>query len=1053
MLNRIIAASLRHRVIVLVAALVVGAYGLFVATKMPIDVLPDLNRPVVTILTDAHGMTPEDVERLVTWPIEQVMNGATGVERVRSVSAAGLSTVYVEFEWGTDPYIDRQIVTEKLQLATPNLPDDLRPILAPISSIMGQVQIIGFQSAGSLDELELRRRVDRDVRPRLLALSGVAQVTTIGGQPSELQVVVDAHLLRAHGVTLIEVADAVRDANMNASGAAIAVGARGPTVSMSGLITTPDELEDAVVRADPVRPIRISDVAEVTFGPAAIPTGAAGINGAPGILVIITKQPGADTLDLTRRVEVELDQIRAELPDDVVVDSGVFQQAAFIERAIDNVLAAVRDGAILVIIILFLFLLNIRTTIITLTAIPLSVAVAALVFHAFGLSINTMTLGGLAIAVGTLVDDAIVDVENVFRRLHENARRETPDSTMWVLFDASSEVRRPVVYGTLLVTVVYLPLFFLSGVEGRLFAPIGLAYIVSVFASTAIALTVTPVMCYVLLGKHVGKSAEREYGGWLGRTLHAVAERSVRMSVAHTERIVAVSVVAVIVSGAFLFTLGSTFLPAFNEGTAQVNVVLPPDASLETSDRYGRQLEEIVSRVEGVSGVARRTGRSVGDEHAMPISVSEAIVNFDPESPRSREAIIGEIRSRLGEAFPGVATSTEQPLAHLLSHLLSGVTAQVAIKISGPDLAILRRAAKEAESAIAGIAGVTDLYVEPQVLIDHVAVTPRRADLARFGVRTSTLGETIELAMGGEEVSRWLAGRASYPITVRLAADQRRHPASIEVLTLRADDGSLTPISTVADTRLAKTPNSIQRENVQRRIVVQHNVADRPLSEVVADVTAALAPLRERLSSKPGYAVRISGQFEAQQEATRWILALSGLSILLIVMILSMHFRSARLALVVLVTRPVAFVGAAAYVVLSEQTMSVATLVGFIALLGIATRNAILLVDHAMHLAQQRGTGFTLEVLTQAARERVVPVLMTALTSGVGLVPLALAAGQPGRELLYPVATVMIGGLVTNTLLDFVVLPGLLARLGAGAVPPAQRDESSELRARLLAEG
>ncbi|MBB01413.1 MAG: CusA/CzcA family heavy metal efflux RND transporter, partial [Planctomyces sp.] len=867
MLNRIIAAALRNRFIVLVLALVVGSYGLYEAARTPIDVLPDLNRPIVTVMTEAHGMVPEDVERLVTWPIEQVMNGATGVFRVRSSSGLGLSVVYVEFDWGTDIYRDRQIVTEKLQLAVPNLPPGIQPILAPISSIMGQIQMVGFQSTtGETDILKLRRIIDRDIRPRILSLSGIAQIITIGGQPSELQVVVDTDKLRTFDVTLQEVATATRDANINVAGGFLNIGAKGPLVAVSGLLENPEELTRAVVRPDPVRPIRIEDVAEVVFGPAAIPTGTAGIGGKPGVIMVVMKQPGIDTQDLTRRVNAELEQIQREIPSDVVIDDGVFQQAAFIQRAIDNVLEAVRDGAILVVIILFLFLLNFRTTFITLSAIPLSVAIASLVFAAFGLTINTMTLGGLAVAIGTLVDDAIVDVENVFRRLHDNSQKADKEPVIWVLFKASSEIRKPVMYGTLLVTIVYLPLFFLSGIEGRLFAPIGLAYIISVMASLLVALTVTPVLCYYLLGRRAESTTEAKYGGWLVSRLRSVAATGVRMSTRHTERIVAICAVGFLVVGAFLLTTGSTFLPPFNEGTAQANLVLPPDSSLETSDRFGRRLEKVVMQVDGVRSVARRTGRAPGDEHAMPVSVSEAIVNLDPNSGRTRAEVTEDIRERLARDFPGVASGVEQPLAHLMSALLSGVKAQVAIKISGPDLDVLRETASEVETKVRSIDGVRDLYTEPQVLIDQVEVKPRRTELARFGIGLTTLAETVELAMGGQEVSRLQVGQIAYPIKVRLEEQDRNNLSKLAGLYLRRGDDSLARVDDVADVRVSKTPNNISRENVQRQIVVQHNVGGRSLGEVVADVELALEPIRESLAARPGYTIRISGQFEAQQE-------------------------------------------------------------------------------------------------------------------------------------------------------------------------------------------
>ncbi|MEE9392495.1 MAG: efflux RND transporter permease subunit [Planctomycetota bacterium] len=1030
MLNKIIAASLNNRMIVAVLALMVGAYGLWTASQMPIDVLPDLNRPVVTIMTEAPGMVPEDVELLVTWPIEQVMNGATGVYRVRSASGTGLSVIYVEFEWGTDIYRDRQIVAEKLQLAKAKLPSGSVPFMAPISSIMGQIQLIGFQSkTGETDPTALRLIIDRDIKPRILSLSGIAQVVTTGGQPTELQVIVNSESLRTFDVTLPEVEATVLKSNVNVAGGYLNIGAKGPVVTVPGLIQRGEQLSKAVVRSDPVRPVLLSDVADVVFGPAAIRTGDAGINGKPGVIMVVSKQPGVDTVDLTNRINAELKRAQVDLPEDVVIIDDVFQQAAFIDRAIDNVFDAVRDGGILVVIILFLFLLNFRTTLITLTAIPLSVACAALVFHAFGLSINTMTLGGLAVAIGTLVDDAIVDVENVFRRLHQNSNLSQPQAVLGVIFRASSEIRKPVMYGTLLVTVVYLPLFFLSGIEGRLFAPIGLAYIVSVFASLLVAMTVTPVMCYYLLGMR--KAKEREYGGWLVRGIKKVVGRMVGFSLAWPMHIFTV-ILAVAACCLMLFlSTGDAFLPEFNEGSFQANLVLDPDASLETSDAFGKRLEKVLSGIEGVQHVGRRTGRASGDEHVMPVSVTEAIITIDPSSNRTREELLRDIRDRSAEEFPGVITSTEQPLKHLLDHLLSGVTASVAIKISGQNLEILRRTAKEVESAIKPIAGIRDLYVEPQVMIDQVEVKPNREALAARGLRVEDVAETINLAMGGHEVSRMQVGQITFPIAVRLRKEDRSSLEKLRNLYLRRDDGDLVLLSDVATVKITKTPNNINRENVQRRVVVQHNVEGRALGDVVADVEKALKPIREDLARLPGsYSIRISGQFEAQEEASRTIAILSVASLLAMLLILYMHFRSIPIATLVLVSRPIAFIGAVAFVVLTDQVISIATLVGLIAVLGVSTRNAILLVDHYLQLMREENETFSKAMIIRAGQERAIPILMTALTSGIGLVPLALAPGQPGRELLYPVATVVIGGLISSTILDFLVTPGLFWLFG-----------------------
>ncbi len=1044
MLNRIIRFSLENRIVVLAVAFLIGGYGLWRASEMPIDVLPDLNRPVVTIMTEAPGMVPEDVELLVTWPVEQVMNGATGVYRVRSASGTGLSVVYVEFEWGTDIHKDRQIVSEKLQLARENLPRGVQPFMAPISSIMGQIQLVGFRSGdGSTDPTELRLIVDRDVRPRLRALSGVAQIVTIGGQPTELQVIVDTDKLRNFDVTLEEVETAVARSNVNVAGGYLRIGAKGPLVTVPGLVERPEDLRKAVVRPDPVRPVRIDDVAEVVFGPTALRTGDAGVDARPGVILLVSKQPGVDTVDLTERVNAELATLKEQLPGDIVVTADLFQQAAFIHRAIDNVFEAVRDGGILVIVILVLFLMNLRTTLITLTAIPLSIACASLVFAAFDLTINTMTLGGLAVAIGTLVDDAIVDVENVFRRLHENTRESQPRPILEVIFSASSEIRKPVMYGTLLVTVVYLPLFFLSGIEGRLFAPIALAYIVSVVASLFVALTVTPVMCYYLLGMRTAR--EREYGGWLVRFIKPWVERAIRFSTRYTVEL-ACAVIAMVVSCGLVFaTRGSAFLPEFNEGSYQVNLMVDPDASLDTSSAFGQRLEALLADVEGIRHVGRRTGRASGDEHAIPISTSEAIITIDPESPRSREEILREIRDRIEDEFPGVINSTEQPLKHLLDALLSGVTASVAIKVSGEDLDVLRSAANEIEAAIRPIPGVRDLYAEPQVLVDQVEIKPNREALASRGLNVGDLAETVSLAMGAEEVSRMQVGRISFPIVVRLEDEDRADLEKLRRLYLRRADGSLVLLSEVADVAVTKTPNNINRENAERRIVVQHNVEGRSLSEVVADVERVLEPIRAKLAEAPGsYGVRVSGQFEAQEAASHAIQVMSLVSVAAMLLILYMHFRSLKLAALVLLSRPIAFIGAVVYVVLSGQVVSVATLVGLIALLGVSTRNAILLVDHYLHLMREEGEEFSLAMIVRAGQERAVPILMTALTSGIGLVPLALAPGQPGRELLYPVATVIIGGLVSSTLLDFLVTPGLFWRWGRNEAERLTRETPAD---------
>jgi CzcA family heavy metal efflux pump len=1046
MLDRIIAFSLRNRILVAVVALAIAAWGFATIADLPVDVLPDLNRPTVTIMTEVHGMVPEDVERFVTRHVERSVNGSTGVLRVRSSSAMGLSIVWVEFDWGTDVYRNRQIVQEKLQTAVGRLPEGVTPHMAPISSLMGQIQLIGVSSkTGKTEPSEIRALVDQSIKLRLLSISGVAQVTASGGAPRQLQVIVDADKMRANDVTLQEVEQAVQNANVALSGGLLPMGAKGPIITVTGLVQETEDLELAVVRHDEVRPVRLADVGEVRFGPSAILTGSAGVDAGKGVIITVTKQPGVDTVDLTRRLEAELAAIQDTLPEDLEIQPGIYRQADFIERAVGNVEDAVREGSLLVVIVLFLFLLNFRTTVITLTAIPLSLAITAIVFSIFGVSINTMTLGGIAVAIGALVDDAIVDVENVFRRLKENVAAGKPRNVLAVVFRASSEVRQPILIGTIVVAAVYLPLFALSGIEGRLFTPIGVAYIVSILASLVVALMVTPVMCYWLLPN--AKSVAVAKDGWLVGRLKSGTEWLIRLSLARPVALTTLFGSLVIASVALLSTRGTEFLPPFNEGSAMVNLVLPPGTSLEKTSEFGRRLEVLIKDVDGVAHFGRLTGRSEGDEHVHNVNFSLVLISFEPDSPRPREEVIGDIRNRIALEFPGVVATTEQPLAHTLSHMLSGVSAQVAIKVFGDDLPTLRRIQKQVEAAIASVEGVIDVFPEPQVLVERVEVSPRRQDLARLGLDVHSIAETIELALEGEVVSHLLVGQYQYPIIVRLEPKDRKNLDSIRNLLVRGPDGELLTLGDLADVRLGVTSNNVSRENVSRRVVVAHNVEGRSLGEVVADVETALAPVRASLPI--GYSIRISGQFEAQEEATRVIGLLSIASLVVMFLVLFMHFRSANLALQTLSKVPFAFIGAVAIIFITGQNLSVATLVGLVALAGIATRNTVLLIDHYLHLMRDEGEPFGPKMIIHAGRQRIVPVLMTALTTGIALIPIVLAPGEAGRELLYPVATVIVGGLISSTLLDVLITPGIFWLFGrkpaeAYVARPAAADAATE---------
>jgi CzcA family heavy metal efflux pump len=1047
-LNRIIAGSLRARWAVAALALLVSAYGISVALTLPVDVLPDLNRPTVTVMTEAHGLVPEDIERLITRPVEQAVNGATGVTRVRSSSGTDLSVVYVEFGWDTEIFRNRQIVQEKLAAAKAQLPPGVEPTMAPIASIMGQILQVGVQSkTGATDPAALRAYADLQVKTHLLGLAGVAQVVPIGGSPRQLQVIADARSLRGNDVTLEEVAEAIRRSNVSAAGGVLPVGPTGPVVRVPGFVERAEDLERAVVRAEPDRPVRIADVARVEFGPAALRVGDAGINAKPGVILTVFKQPGIDTVELTERIQHELDVLSEGLPEDIALVPAIYDQAGFIHRAMENVTDAVRDGAILVVIVLFLFLLNFRTTMITLSAIPISVAVTAIFFQIAGISINTMTLGGLAVAVGTLVDDAIVGVENVFRRLRENRAAGSRVHPLLVVYRASSEVRKPILVGTLLVVVVYAPLFALSGMEGRLFTPIGITYIVSILASLLVSLTVSPILCLWLLPN--AGAVGRHKDGPVVRLAKAVGGRVMAFSCAHAWRISAVVAAAAVAAVVVLVSRGSEFLPPFNEGTAQVNLILPPGASLETSNEFGQRMEKILLAVPGVKSFGRKTGRGEGDEHAEGVNTTEAIVSFDPAAGRTREEIVGDIRKRMAEEFPGVASEVEQPLAHLLSHLLSGVNAQVAIKIFGPDLEVLRGVAKEVETAVRPIPGVADLFVEPQELMREIDVRPRREDLARRGIAVDHVADLVELGLEGGEVSRMTVGQVAYPIVLRLRPEDRSDLDAVANLAPTSPHGDRLVLSEVADVGLSWTANNINREDVSRRIVVQHNVQDRPLGDVVRDVERAIAPIRTRLAAMPGYSIRLSGQFEAQQEAERRIALLSAIALAAMFFILFSHYRSVNLALQVLASIPMAMIGAVGALLLTHQTVSVAVLVGLVSLAGIAARNCILLIDHYLHVLREERLPFGRAMVLKAGKERLVPVLMTALCTGIALVPIALTPDRPGRELLYPVATVILGGLVSSTLLDVLVTPGLFLALGRRAAErhvhrPEPRDRVEE---------
>lgn len=1033
MLDAVIRFSLGHRLLVVAAAMGTLIYGGMVATALPIDIFPSLTRPRVVVMTEAPGLAPEEVETLVTFPIETALNGASGVETVRSSSGIGLSVIYAEFAWNADIYVARQIVQERLATVRDRLPAGVTPHLAPISSLMGQILLIGMWSeTGATSPMEVRTLADWVVRQRLLTISGVSQVVVIGGELKQFQVLVNPESLLAYGVTLAEVEQALSDSNLNATGGYLEQGAMEYLVRGIGRATSIADIGLTVVKRTPNRSILLRDVARVVEGPR-IKRGDSSVNGRPAVVLTVLKQPSADTRHLTDAITRALADLKSALPADVAVDPGLYQQRTFIDLGIHNVTEALRDGAILVFVILILFLMNIRTTFITLTAIPLSILITGLVFHWFGLSINVMTLGGLAVAMGELVDDAIVDIENVHRRLVENARKGFPEPALRVVYRASVEVRGAIVYGTLLVIMVFVPLFALSGIEGRLFAPLGVAYIVSILASLVVSLTVTPVLGSLLLSRQGGERAKGD--SFVLRWLKRLVTPVIRTSMAPRRLGVILTLVgAAIAASLVLITrLGSDFLPPFDEGAAQINVFLPPGASLATSNRVSRMVDDrfrgLLASKENPRGLVRsflrRTGRAELDEHAEGVNWTEYIVTLNPDSGVPRTEALAAFRNTLA-TIPGIEYEAEQPLAHMISHMLSGVNAQIAIKVFGDDLDVLREKADEIKRAIEGIDGIAPPVVEPQQIIGQLRIELEREKLAAYGLTPAYVNGFIETALNGKVVSSILEGQRSFDLLVRLDEPYRTDFANLHRLSLDLPDGGRIPLSAVARVYEGGGPNTINRENVRRRVSVRVNTAGRDLGSAVAAIQRAVAA---KVTFPEGYFVEYGGQFEAQREAARRILLLSGLALVGVFLVLYTAFPAIRIVLQIMLALPIAFCGGVAALYLTGQTLSVAGMVGFISLGGIAARNGILLVSHYLHLMREEGEGFTESMVLRGSLERLAPVLMTALTAGIGLVPLVLGGHQPGKEILYPVATVILGGLVTSTICEYIVHPGLFWNL------------------------
>ncbi len=1011
MFNFIIHTSLKQRLIVLSISLLLIIYGTLTVRKMPVDVFPDLNKPTVTLLTEAGGMAPEEVEQLVTFPVESAMNGMPGVTRVRSVSGIGLSVVYVEFEWGSDIYRNRQQIAERLNLVREQLPQGIVPQMGPISSIMGEILLIAIPAdPNKVNPMQVREYADWVMRPRLLTIPGVAQVIPIGGQVKQYRIEPDPVKLQALGVTLAELESALKDYGGNTAGGFVDSGAREYLIRNIGRTIRIEDLQNQPVATRNGQPILLKQLASVTFAPA-VKRGDASYKGKPAVILSVQKQPSADSVQLTRAVEKAMADMSKNLPAGVEKPQFLFKQANFIESSIGNVEEALRDGAIMVAVILFLFLANFRTTFISLVAIPLSLLVTALIFNYVGISINTMTLGGLAIAIGELVDDAVVGVENVLRRLRENRAKPDAKTALEVIATASQEVRSGIVYATLIVVLVFIPLFALPGIEGRLFTPLGLAYIVSILASMAVSMTITPVLCYYLLPKmkaidHGDSKLVAKLKDWDAKLLN--------WSFSHYRHLLAVAALTVVIALASIPFFAKSFLPPFNEGTLTVSVLLNPGTSLAESNRIGAKAETLLLTVPEVIEVGRRTGRAEQDEHAEGVHSSEIEVDLKA-SKRSREAIIADIRQRLS-TLPAVV-SVGQPISHRLDHLLSGVRAQIAIKIFGDDLDTLRGLSVDLKDRLAKIPDVTDLQIEKQVLIPQYKIHIDYDAASRYGITSGELLQRLEQLVQGERVGQVIEGNRRFDLTVRLP-DEARVERTLNNLLIETPTGRI-PLSKVASIEDGEGPNQIGRENTRRRIVISANTNGSDMSKIIASIRAEIAkkPMPE------GYFSSLEGQFQAQEEAANLISLLAVVSLAMIFLVLYSRYQSVVLAGIVMGNIPLALVGSVAALWISGQPLSVAALVGFITLTGISTRNGILKISHYINLCTFEGEVFGKKMIIRGSLERLTPVLMTALVAAFALTPLLLSADAPGKEILHPVAVVIFGGLISSTLLDTLLTP------------------------------
>ncbi len=1022
MLNKIIGFSLQNRILVLVASVLLLTGGTYTAMHTEVDVFPDLNAPTVVIMTEANGMAAEEVEQLVTFPVETAVNGATGVRRVRSSSTNGFSVVWVEFDWDTDIYLARQIVSEKLAVVSESLPANVgKPTLGPQSSILGEMLIVGL-TADSTSMLDLRTIADWTIRPRLLSTGGVAQVAVLGGDIKEYQEQLDPERMRHYGVTLSEVMNITREMNLNANGGVLYE--YGNEYIVRGVLSTDkvDQIAKAVVRSNGVSgaPILLEDIADVQIGAKLPKLGTASERGKHAVLLTVTKQPATSTLELTDKLEASLQDLQKNLPADVKVSTDIFRQSRFIESSIGNVQKSLLEGGIFVVIVLFLFLANIRTTVISLVTLPLSLIASILALHYMGFTINTMSLGGMAIAIGSLVDDAIVDVENVYKRLHENRLKPAGEQLpiLEVVFNASKEVRMPILNSTLIIIVSFVPLFFLSGMEGRMLVPLGIAFIVALAASTVVALTVTPVLCSYLLGKEKTKKQNNENSdSAVARKMKQWYGSALTFVLGHKKGVLGGTIGLFVVALGCFFTLGRSFLPPFNEGSFTINISSLPGISLEESDKMGHRAEELLLSIPEIQTVARKTGRAELDEHALGVNVSEIEAPFELKD-RSRSELVAEVREKLG-TIVGANVEIGQPISHRIDAMLSGTKANIAIKLFGDDLNRMFTLGNEIKSAIQGIPGIADLNVEQQIERPQLVISPKREMLAKYGISLPEFSEFVNVCLAGEAVSQVYEKGESFDLTVRVKDNLRDEMEKIRNLMIDTGDGQKIPLNYVAEIRSAMGPNTISRENVKRKIVISANVADRDLRSVVNDIQAQVDA---QIKLPEGYHIEYGGQFESEQAASRTLALTSFMSIVVIFLLLYHEFRSVKESAIILINLPLALIGGVFALLITTGEVSIPAIIGFISLFGIATRNGMLLISHYNHLQQEEGYGVYDSVI-RGSLDRLNPILMTALSSALALIPLALSGDLPGNEIQSPMAKVILGGLLTSTFLNGFIIP------------------------------